>query len=108
MPQCENCEAREKHFSLVVLLQGNNLFCGWKQGISWGEKLTEKGSVKQATLLVANQNAEIEHTRSVLKMFNALSCFQMCEHVDQVIFSVAEFVYFFMLMFQNHIIIYQF
>ena len=26
---------------------GNNLFCGLKQGLSWGEKLSKKGSVKQ-------------------------------------------------------------
>ena len=26
-------------------------FCGWKQGLSWGEKPNEKWSVKQTTLL---------------------------------------------------------
>ena len=26
---------------------GNDFFCGWKHGLSWGEKLSEKGSVKQ-------------------------------------------------------------
>ena len=26
-----------------------DLFCGWKQRLSWGEKLSEKGSVKQTT-----------------------------------------------------------
>ena len=26
---------------------GNDLFCGWKQGLSWGEKLSEKGSLKE-------------------------------------------------------------
>ena len=28
---------------------GYDLFCGWKQVLSWGEKLREKGAVKQTT-----------------------------------------------------------
>ena len=31
------------------------LSCGWKQGLGWGEKLCEKGSVKQ-TFLIAKYN----------------------------------------------------
>ena len=60
-PQSENCNAQEKRafFSQVVELQGNNLFCGWKQGISWGEKFSEKGSVKQATPLQALQGGQL-------------------------------------------------
>ena len=27
----------------------DDLFCSWKQGLSWGKKLSEKGSVKQTT-----------------------------------------------------------
>ena len=27
--------------------EGDDLFCGWKQGLSWDEKLSEKGCVKQ-------------------------------------------------------------
>ena len=29
---------------------GYDLFCGWKQGLIWGEKLSEKESVKQTSV----------------------------------------------------------
>ena len=29
------------------------MFCGWKHGLSWGEKLSENGSVKQSSFLTA-------------------------------------------------------
>ena len=50
--QSENRNGQEKRFSLVIVAGDDTctcMSCGWKEGLGWGEEVSEKGSVKQTT-----------------------------------------------------------
>ena len=36
----------------MVIVAGYDMFCGWKQGLCWGDKLSALGSVKQTIFLI--------------------------------------------------------
>ena len=44
---------------------GYDMFCGWKQGLGWHEKLSEKGSVKQTV-----SEAKMKKDRPYIKTNN--------------------------------------
>ena len=45
-----------------------NLFCGWKQGLSRGDKLGEKWSVKQTTVVSENENKQTNKNKQQNKI----------------------------------------
>ena len=43
---------------VVVMVVGDLMSCGWKQGLGWGEKLSEEGSVKQTNYFVIHTETQ--------------------------------------------------
>ena len=46
-------QSQQTPFFFGDSIWGYDMSCGWKQGLGWGEQLSEKGSVKQTMQFAA-------------------------------------------------------